>query len=72
MEQVKARLNAAFLAPMRNPELSALYAKSLRGGLMLYGPPGCGKTFIANALAGELGALDREEDQRQVIPVAQP
>ena len=56
MDEVKRRLNLAFLAPMKNPDLMKMYAKSMRGGLLLYGPPGCGKTFIGRAVAGELGA----------------
>jgi AAA+ superfamily predicted ATPase len=56
MEAVKKRLEMAFLAPMRNPQLRQMYGKSLRGGLLLWGPPGCGKTFVARATAGELAA----------------
>ncbi len=56
MEHVKQRIHASFLDPLRNPEIAARFGKTMRGGLLLWGPPGCGKTFIARALAGELGA----------------
>jgi len=56
MDAVKRRLHLSFLGPLANPELRASYGAQLRGGLLLWGPPGCGKTLIARALAGELGA----------------
>jgi hypothetical protein len=47
MEQVKQRLELSFLGPIRNPQLASAFGATAAGGLLLYGPPGCGKTFIA-------------------------
>ncbi len=55
LDDLKKSLRLQIIEPFRNPGLFARFRKSAGGGVMLYGPPGCGKTLIARALAGEAG-----------------
>ncbi|MCK2213826.1 ATP-binding protein [Actinomadura sp. ATCC 31491] len=56
MDAVKESLRVKLLLPLQQPELFAAFGKRAGGGVLLYGPPGAGKTHLARAAAGELGA----------------
>ncbi len=56
MEQVKKNIEMKILHPLQNRELFELYGKKAGGGVLLYGPPGCGKTLISRATAGQIDA----------------
>lgn len=52
MKEVKQALTEAALWPLRYPDSFARLGVDPPRGLLLYGPPGCGKTFLVRALAG--------------------
>ncbi|WP_223066301.1 ATP-binding protein [Paenibacillus caui] len=56
LEDVKKKIRMNFILPLKQPELFAAYGKEAGGSLLLFGPPGCGKTFLARAVAGEIEA----------------
>ncbi|MCX6952287.1 MAG: AAA family ATPase [Verrucomicrobia bacterium] len=56
MDRVKEEVRMKIILPLRQPELFKAYGKKVGGGILMYGPPGCGKTFLARATAGEVKA----------------
>jgi transitional endoplasmic reticulum ATPase len=56
MEDIKERIRMSIVYPFQHAEMFAAYGKKAGGGLLMFGSPGCGKTYIARATAGEVGA----------------
>lgn len=53
MQELKNQVRMKILLPFEKPEIFKKFNKKAGGGVLLYGPPGCGKTLLARAAAGE-------------------
>ncbi|GJM35764.1 MAG: cell division control protein 48 CDC48 [Saprospiraceae bacterium] len=56
MEKIKEEIRMKIIHPLQHPEIYQAYGKKIGGGILLYGPPGCGKTFLARATAGQINS----------------
>ncbi|OXB39482.1 ribosome biogenesis ATPase [Cryptococcus neoformans] len=53
LSQTRDELHMAIVQPIRHPELFSVVGIDAPSGVLLWGPPGCGKTLLAKAVANE-------------------
>ena len=54
MDELKQQMREEVIEPLHNPEEYHRYGVTIPNGMLLYGPPGCGKTFFAKHFAEEV------------------
>lgn len=56
MDEIKDDIRIKIIEPLANPDLFKAFGKKAGGGILMYGPPGCGKTYLSRATAGEISS----------------
>jgi SpoVK/Ycf46/Vps4 family AAA+-type ATPase len=67
LDKVKRQIHRKIIRPFENPGMVAKFKRKAGGGVLLYGPPGCGKTMIARAVANEVKAEFTEVRAAEVL-----